>query len=288
MSDDPDSRRSMAASLKALRTDHPDRTSTYQLAAKLGWSQAKVSRVERGATLPRPDEVAAWCRALGADSGLTRELLRTSEALTDEMTEWRRETAPGRRRLQQEIADLEQAASVIRIFAQDVVPGLVQTRRYAAKMFQLGRDPQPSLTEVYEAVEARMARQSILDAPGRRIEVLTTDTALYRSLLTGDGMREQLDRLAEVAKDERVWLGVIPFHANEHVHQYHSYAVLGDPDVDDSAVALSETVTRGVRIRSRDDLHAYVANFDSLAASALTGDKLVGHLREVSARAPWG
>ena len=59
---------------------------------------------------------------------------------------------------------MEQAASMIRTYELQFVPGLLQTRRYARAVTQLVHsDP----AEVERRVELRMRRQAILSAPGR-------------------------------------------------------------------------------------------------------------------------
>src|SRR5919198_775110 len=142
MIDDPtEPRRRLAATLRALRTDAG--LSTTQLAGRLGWSQSKVSKTERGRTVPPPASVQAWARETGASADVQAELMRIAGDAAHQVTEWRRELAPGRRRVQQDIQRIEAASSLIRVFSHDVIPGLAQTRSYAEAIFRLGRQVGP-------------------------------------------------------------------------------------------------------------------------------------------------
>lgn len=281
-----DARHELAATLRGLRQDVP--ISTTDLGKRLGWSQSRVSRIERGVALPKPDDVRAWCDAVRADPDVRSRLMDLADQLTVQLTEWRRELAPGRRRKQAEIHDLESAASITRVFSADVIPGLTQTGPYARAMFQLGRE---GITdEADEAVaESRLARASVLDNTNQRFELVMSEAALHRRLqrlLTFGEWQEQLGHLIDTAQRPNVTLGVIPFNTDDpsEPHQYHAYAILGDPNADDAAAVLAETVTRGLTIRTPHELEEYVRHFESLISAAVTGDDLVAWLREVSDR----
>lgn len=281
-------RHELAATLRGLRQDTP--ISTTALGARLGWSQSRVSRIERGVALPKPADVRAWCDALRADPDLRRHLMDLADQLTVQLTEWRRELAPGRRRKQAEIQELESVASVTRVFSADVIPGLTQTGPYARAMFQLGREGVTDDPESTDAVaESRLDRAAVLDNTDQRFELVMSEAALHRRLrrlLTPEEWQNQLAHLIVAAQRANVTLGVMPFDGDSphEPHQYHAYAILGDPDVDEAAAVLAETVTRGLTIRAPNELADYARHFQSLLRAAVTGDELVTWLREVSAR----
>lgn len=279
---DPIDRRELAAALRDLRVDAG--LSTTELARQLGWSQSRVSRIERSVTLPKPNQVDAWTRHLRAEPDHRRALMASSDALSIQLTEWKRELAPGRRRVQQELSELEQAASVIYEFSADVVPGLLQTAPYAKAMFTMGRGH--TADDVDGVVAARMDRKVTL--ADTRCELLMSETAVRRCLLSADAMRDQVDQLADIADTgSDVRLGMIPFTGRELVQQYHAFTVIGDPDVDDGAAVLVETVTRGLTIRTSTEVSDYVRYFRELTGAAIYGAELATFLREVSREGPW-
>jgi transcriptional regulator with XRE-family HTH domain len=278
-------RHELAAGLRALRLDAG--LSTTEMARRLGWSQSKVSRMERDVTLAKPGEVDAWTRLLHTEPDVRRRLIALAERQGVELLEWKRAMAPGRRRLQEEINTLEASASVIWVFSMDVIPGLAQTKRYAEAMIRLDHSPVPSEEEIIESAEARLARQAILDNPAKRFNLLFAETALRRSLLPREAMQAQIARLVEVARLPNVEMGVIPFAARERSQTFHAFAVLGDPNIDDNAILLAELLTRGLTIRALDEVREYIAHYERLAESALFGDDLLRLLQEISEEAPW-
>lgn len=280
-------RHELAAALLGLRVDAD--LSTTQLATRLGWSQSRVSRIELGKTLPTPGDVERWAQETNADPDTQRHLMTLAEQSRVQLTEWHREIAAvgGRRRKQQEIERLEASASVIRVFGADVVPGLAQTRAYARRMYLLGR---PGVTDdpagLDAVLDARVARQAVLDS-GKHIRMLMSEFALRRQLVPALVHRDQLERLAELSPRPSVHLGVIPFAAAEVAHQYHGYAILGDPDTDDSALVLAETLTRALTVRDIDEVTQYKDHYEQLDSTALHGDELRAFLQEIAADVTW-
>ncbi|RSN05995.1 hypothetical protein DMC63_37950 [Streptomyces sp. WAC 05977] len=278
-------RHDLAVALRGLRNDA--QLSTTVLATRLGWSQSRVSRIDRGVTLAAPDDVDQWARETGADPDTRRRLMVLAERAQVQLTEWKRELAPGRRRKQQEMAEHEANASVIRLFGADVVPGLAQTRPYGTRMFLLGRtDVTDEADELDSVLDARLARQAVLDSD-KRIELLMSEFALHRHLIPGPEQRDQINQLIKLSTKPNVHLGVIPFAADEVVHQYHGYAIYGVPDVDASAVVLAETLTRGLIIRAPDEINQYIEHYQRLDSTALHDDDLRTFLQEVAERTTW-
>src|SRR5512132_1347039 len=71
-----------------------------KLAAVVGMSQPKISRIERGKGLPDPEDVRQIARALGADEDAVRVLVERTERLHGRMTDWRPASAgwPGQQK----------------------------------------------------------------------------------------------------------------------------------------------------------------------------------------------
>jgi transcriptional regulator with XRE-family HTH domain len=285
MSIHPDQRHELAAGLRALREDTG--VSTRQLATRLGWSQSKVTRIDRGKTLPKPREVDDWTHALSASTDERRRLVGLAEQAGIQLTEWKREVAPGRRKLQAEIGAMELAASVVRLFGMDVIPGLAQTGPYAETMFRLCQHQVPDEDDIAAVVDARLSRQAVLNNPDKTFKLLCTETAFRRNLLNRNAMLDQVQRVLEVAALPNVEFGVIPFSAREHTHTYHAFAVIGDPTHDDSAIVLVETLTRGLTIRADEEVTTYIDHFNHLAQTAITNNHLPAFLQEVTANSPW-
>lgn len=238
-------------------------------------------------TLAKPTEVDEWARVLSAGLDLRRHLLDLAQRQGAELLEWKRMVAPGRRRRQEEIRALESEASVLWVFSLNLVPGLAQTARYAEAMFRMGRDRSISDEEITGSVQARLARQAVLDDSAKRFKLLFAEGAVHRSLLERDDMREQVHRLAAVAEMPSVEMGMIPFAARERVHTYHNFSIIGDPEVDANALVIVGTVTRKLTVRDPDEIRQYIEHYRRLAEGALFGDELVAFLQEFSMQSPW-
>lgn len=274
-----DDRKRLASALKSLRADAG--LSTTQLAKVLGWSQSKVSKTELGRSLPRPDDVEAWARVAKADGRLREELVEIARRGATQATEWRRALAPGRRRLQEDIQRLETAASVIRVFSPVVVVGLAQTRPYVEAVFRLEKSEWLTGEPFQDVVQARLNRQSVLSDRSKKFYLLMSEAALRRQLTPMPDMRDQIKRLVGLSELPTVVVEVIPFEAHEQVHQYHGFAILGDPDVDTESLAVAETVTRGLFIRSSEEVKEYITHFEALRTAAFRGDDLRRFLRKL-------
>lgn len=272
----------MAEALRALRIDAG--LSTTQLARQLHWSQSKVSKTERGITLPAVFDVKAWAAATGASASLAAELIELADRATVEFIERRRVLAPGRRRVQEELQRMEGAASVVRVFQSNIVVGLAQTRSYVEAMFQTGLKTPPEHLD--EAVASRLARQATLANPNKRFEMIMGEAALRQKRVSPPAMRTQLERLVELSYQPNIFLGVIRFDADALAHQYHGYTVIGDPDLDDETIVWITTVTRTLRIRGETEVREYIEHFNALRAAATDGEPLRAFLHELIAASP--
>lgn len=282
MNDLANDRRRMAETLRDLRISVG--LSTTQLANRLGWSQSKVSKTERGVTLPPPSDVEAWANATAASAELRAGLVEIAGRAATEFIEWRRFLAPGRRRVQQDVQRLEDGASIVRVFAPSVIVGLGQIHPYAEAVFRIGwRGLAENLEDV---VQARLARQVVLADEGKRFELVMGEAALRRRLLSPATMRVQLTRLVELSRQPNVRMGVIRFDAVETVHQYHGFAILGDPDLDDEAIVTAETLTRALVVRDDADIREYVEYFNALRAAATEDEPLQEFLQELISELP--
>ncbi|OKJ99472.1 XRE family transcriptional regulator [Streptomyces sp. CB03234] len=115
-----------------------------------------------------------------------------------------------------EAAEAEAVATSIREYAPLLIPGVLQTERYARAVF---RAYQPTATEdVIDAlVEARLDRAHILDDPTTPLFWAVLDEAVLRRKVGGPAvMAEALQHIAELDRCHRVIVQVLPFEAGAH------------------------------------------------------------------------
>ncbi len=81
-------RGALGARLRGLRAR--EGMSGVGLAARLGWGQSKVSRIETGRQIPTENDVRAWGAATSLDASSVDELLDQLRKLRTEHIAWRR------------------------------------------------------------------------------------------------------------------------------------------------------------------------------------------------------
>lgn len=261
-------RRSLAARLKQVRLDAG--LTTTELARSAGISQGKVSKIETGAQSARVDHVEAWARACGVDDQARVQLAELAETALTEASTWRREHRAGLTVKQTQVAGWEQRAARIREFQPALVPGLLQTRAYAAAV--LGIANVSGQRDLDTAVTARLARQQILaQAPDLRVDLIVAQAALEWSPPGDDRLwPEQLQQLVDAALAQRVRLGVLP-SAAPGPPRLNAFTIYDFADTGEQ-LAVVETFAAELYHDDPRDVAIYVEIFDALAAVALFGE----------------
>ncbi|WP_206506223.1 helix-turn-helix domain-containing protein [Streptomyces chrestomyceticus] len=163
---------------------------------------------------------------------------------------------------------LEEAASVIRTYEVQFVPGLLQTPEYAYAVCRLG-NPQASRKEVDRRVELRLQRQALLTAPGApRLWAVLDEAALRRPLGGPDVMSGQLRHLLAMSQLPNVTVQVAPFHLGGHAAAGGPITIMRflEPDLPD--IVYLEQLTSALYLDKRDDVDHYLAVMDRLSAQA--------------------
>lgn len=188
------------------------------VAEQLEWSPSKLIRVEGGRSSITKVDLDALMDIYGVTSESQRERMQALNRGARERGWWDRYRAELRPAYLNYVG-YEAGASFIRQFQASVVPGLLQTSRYAQELAAITVDDQDKIDSV---VRLRLLRQSELAKrmpPPRQYYVL--DEAVIRRHI---GIRhdpaimpDQLRHIAAKARDnERVTVRVIPFGAGAH------------------------------------------------------------------------
>jgi hypothetical protein len=163
---------------------------------------------------------------------------------------------------------LEEAASIIRSYQVQFVPGLLQTPEYAGAVILLGHEG-VSASELERRVALRVNRQKLLtrqDPP--HFWAVLDEAALRRPLGGADVMRAQIGHLIEVTKLPNVTLQIIPFLAGGHAAAGGSFCILrfAEPDLPD--VIYLEQLTSALYLDRREDVDGYQAVMERLCVEA--------------------
>ncbi|NEW25777.1 helix-turn-helix domain-containing protein [Nocardia cyriacigeorgica] len=257
-----EAREALGKRLREIRRDAG--VTGRELAARAGWHESKVSRIEHGKCKPSSQDIRAYCRHCAADDQLA-DLLASLHNVDAAYLEYRRMLGAGVKRGQQLYAKLESGATVIRNYDPQIVPGLLQTADYAEAKLR-------SVIEFYRlpddldaGVAKRMERQQVLYRRGRRFHFLISERSLYTTIGSDAVMLGQLDRLHSIIGMPRVTLGIVPMTAEGKV-------IVENFMMFDNRMVRVEGHTAELTITQPREVALYGRAFDVLAAQSVTGD----------------
>lgn len=182
-------------------------------------------------------------------------------------------------------AALEQGAAEIRAFESFVVHGLLQTREYAAAI-ERADIAERSDEDVTRRVEARMARQGVLDHDPNpvRLTVILDESVLYRVAGSREVMAAQLDHLAHMAERPNIGLRVLPLDCGVFSAGFGSFTLFcSRRGVEPFMACVMDRVGPHYLDRSRlSDVEAHAALFDRLCDVALSPSESINLIRHVA------
>ena len=163
---------------------------------------------------------------------------------------------------------LEAAATLIRTYEVQYIPGLLQTPDYARAVVLLGHDGAPP-EEIERRVSLRMDRQKILTRPTPpQLWAVLDEAALRRPIGGLRVMRDQVAHLIEISKLPNVTIQLIPFTAGGHAAAGGAFSLLRFPDQDLPDVVYMEQLTSALYLEKRDDVDYYAAAMERLCVEA--------------------
>jgi transcriptional regulator with XRE-family HTH domain len=244
-------------------------------------SHAKISRLELGRTGYKERDVSDLLTLYGVHDPDEREgffaLARQASVpgwwnkYSDVLPQWF-----------EQLIGLEEAASVIRSYEVQFVPGLLQTRDYARACTRLGH-PRANDDQIEQRVQLRMTRQKVLDLEhGPRLWAVIDEAALRRPLGSSTAvMRDQLLHLKEAARLPNVTLQIAPFHIGGLSAAGGPVTILRflEPDLPD--VVYLEQLTTALYLDKQEEVENYMVVMDRLCAMAeppSRTDQFIDHL----------
>jgi transcriptional regulator with XRE-family HTH domain len=177
--------------------------------------------------------------------------------------------------------DLESAATLIRTYEGQLVPGLLQTEDYMRAVIG-GANLDESPEEAERRVALRIARQTLLIQPdGPRLWAVIDEAALRRPVGGPEVLRGQLERLLEASKLPNVTLQILPFGAGAHPGMVGAFSILRFADVELPDVVYVEHLTNAQYLDRRDDVNRYLHVMNSISMRAAPPDKTVDILHKL-------
>jgi transcriptional regulator with XRE-family HTH domain len=256
---------------------------TFDQAAEVIYtSSATVRRMERAEGALKPLNVKALLMAYGitdvreidAFLALARDASKPGwwHSYDDVLPTWFRT-----------LIGLEEAASLIRGYDPQWIPGLLQTPDYARAAVATGF-PDATDEEAQRRVELRLARQQILSRPDPPRLWLVIDEAALRRPAASTGpevMRAQLDALAEAAGRPNITLQVLPFTAGLHPAMYGPFRIFRFDGHQQPDIVYGESMTSAWYIDKPDETALYTQALDRISARAAPAATTIKTLRQI-------
>ncbi|WP_203782658.1 helix-turn-helix domain-containing protein [Paractinoplanes rishiriensis] len=235
------------------------------VAERLGCSTSKVSRIETGHTTATPSDVNRILDIYGVNDSVKSELVQIAREARQKGW-WH----PYSTVLTGAYVGLEAAARSIRVFEQQLVPGLLQSEEYAIAMIRAAR-LEDTDREIAQRVRVRMERQALLiqDDP-IDLQVVLDEAVLSRPVGGDAVMRDQLIRLIEAAELPNVTLQILPFASGAHAGMDGAFVILEFEEEGDADVVFIDNATGGLFLEKADELRKYISIYDTARRSALT------------------
>jgi transcriptional regulator with XRE-family HTH domain len=229
-------------------------------------SQAKISRIERGKTLPSAIDVERILRALEVPPEAAHELITLARRANVEHTSWRSIAGMGLWRKQSELKALAESATMQRLFLPAMPSGLLQVPEYARAALtpQLPSEPD---WDTDKAVRARLDRQSVLDDPSRRFIFLLTEHAITWQYASRDVMAHQCAHMAQLSQRTNIDLAIVSPVGPVPIPTFNTFVVYDD------RLVLTEVFSGEIVLRDPKDVSYHLELFDFFLARSLRADR---------------
>lgn len=271
-------RERLAAELKALRGEQ--KLSAAQLAAKIGCSASRITRLESLETLPDVGFVWEILDALGVVDPKRQELLNLARD-GSKRGWWRAFTSMPAQQAGR--AELEVGAVTIREYTPVYAPGLLQSPKYARARFEDG-DAYEHF-DIEEALRGRVKRQEVLtrDDQPTKYDVIIDEAVFRRRTADDEAMREQVDHLLRIGRLANVTVRVLTFDAvtERNSRPVNAFSLYEFADPNDPQIVAVETESSDLHLGDPDDWDRYTVVYERVQAVALGPDESAQFIKGV-------
>ncbi|GAB3149017.1 helix-turn-helix transcriptional regulator [Micromonospora sonneratiae] len=244
-------------------------------ASELEWSRARMYRIEGGQVSIRSLDVKQMCSLYEVTDEL-RDVL-VSLAKESKAKGWWHAYGAVIPSWFELYVGLEAAASAIRSYESALIPGLLQTREYAAAVFRSKFGNTDAVVE--QKVALRLERQKLLTrrrpaAP--TLDVIISEAVLRSPIGDRDGWLAQLAHLVNVRR-KGLSVRVLPLSVGPHwALAGGAFVILEFPTANgrgEPTTVYSDGLTGGLYLDRPDEIAAYDRAWQVLDALALSPDE---------------
>jgi transcriptional regulator with XRE-family HTH domain len=271
--------------LRRLRNELRQERDRLQLTQKdvadsLDWSPSKLIRIENGTVgISITDLKALLLNYKITDDARVEEFVAMARAGKEQA--WWHKYRDNYPKQFLTFLGLESSAIRLRQFQSLVVPGILQTRDYARVLVSQGLADEEKI-EIGVAV--RLQRQKLLEPGGPDSYFILDESVLRRQVGSPAVMRDQLNRLKELAALSNVTIQVVPFSAGRHRGLQGSFEIFELSEQEDDYALLLEQPLKDVLIEdSSEETRDYVVIFRELEKVALSEEETIKFIDKVLA-----
>ncbi|GGW15172.1 helix-turn-helix domain-containing protein [Streptomyces capoamus] len=257
--------RRLGSDLRQLR--NKAQLTALQVGNELGFSQAKVSRIEKGEVRVARTDLKAMLALYGITDD--DQVSAFIEAAKDAKSQgWWIAYEDALPREYRDYIALEGTAASIRTFEGMIVPGLMQTPEYMQSIITAGPAVLPP-GHVDSLIKVRQERQTILDDEHPpKLWAIVAEGAIRQAVGGYGVMLDQLHHMARLTERSNITLQVLPFEAGAHAGVQSSFVLFDFPT--DPSIACVANLTGTLFMDQPGQLEAFSDAFDNLRASALS------------------
>jgi transcriptional regulator with XRE-family HTH domain len=251
-------------------------------AAQLGWSGAKISRIENARTLITVADLRKLIELYGVTGAESERLVDL--ARTARQRGWWAMYAETLRPEQATYIGLESEATAIHSYDVLIFAGLVQTERYMRALFNVAGN-QISPGEVERRVQIRLTRQQRIygvNGPPINLVAIFDESVIRHNVGGPDVMREQLLHVLELSDLPNITLGVLPYSVGAHLGMAGAFKIFQFPHYMDPEVVYTEQFNSELLIEDERYAYEYSLAFNDVRSKALGQESSIAFIRQIA------
>ncbi|MEV1176498.1 helix-turn-helix transcriptional regulator [Nonomuraea sp. NPDC049784] len=228
-------------------------------------SHAKISRLELGQVSFKQRDVADLLTLYGVTDPAEREQLLALAKQANAPGWWHKysDVLPSWFEV---YIGLEGAASSMRTYENQFMPGLLQTPGYARAVIELAHEKAPK-AELDRRVAVRTTRQKRLEN-GLTVWAVIDEAVVRRTLGGPEIMRAQIAHLLDLTAERNVTVQIMPFDRGGHAAAGGPFSILRFPEPELPDVVYMEQLTSALYLDKPADSDHYMEVMDRLSIQA--------------------
>jgi transcriptional regulator with XRE-family HTH domain len=256
-----------------------------QVAEQMGWSVAKVYRIEGDRVRVLARDVQRLLKLYGIGGEQAEAVLELARLAR--VKDWWHQYSGALPEWFQFYVGLEAAASAMQEYNAELVTGLLQTEAYARAVMAAAMRADADDREIDRQVAVRLERQKRLTAPDApTLWAIVNEAVLHRQVGGPQVMADQLAHIRQLAARPNVTVQVLPFTAGAHPAMLGSFTLMQFPDPADRDVVYLEAETGALYLEKPEDVRRYSLMIDYLRAQALGPAESRALIAQLAARTP--